>query len=33
MFNSKDPNIHQALADKFNRKKTLSKDINRINHF
>jgi hypothetical protein len=33
MFYDKNPNIHRALADKFNRKKTLSNDINRINQF
>ena len=33
MFHNKNPNIHQALANKFNRKKTIANDIERINSF
>jgi len=33
MSNDKHRNIHQALTDKFDRKKTLAKDMNRIHQF
>ena len=33
MIHDKNSNIHQALANKFNRKKTVANDLNRINSF
>ena len=33
MFQNNNSKFHQALANKFNRKKTLANDIERINSF